>query len=106
MSVLGARHLRCGRRVVQEVSLGQADASDVHRARRQDRVGAEHDLGRAAADVDDEVRRLSIRTMQLAGRAEERQFCLDRPRHHLRLDPQDPFDPAHEVRAIRGVSGG
>ena len=57
MSAAGRGDLRRGRRVVVQVPLGHADAADVDRAgRRAPRSVAEDELGRAAADVDDEVR--------------------------------------------------
>ena len=50
---------------------------------------AEHELGRAAADVDDEERRLRRRAAQLAGRAGEGQLGLLVAGDHLRLDAED-----------------
>ena len=60
-------------RVGVEELLGDAHAADVDRHEPSGVVGAEHELGRAAADVDDEVRRGRV---EVGGRAEERQRGL------------------------------
>ena len=61
-----------GRVGVQEL-LGDAHAADVERDQAVGRVGAEHELGGATADVDDEVGRGRV---EVGGRAEERQRGL------------------------------
>ena len=55
---LGRRDLGRGRRVVVQVPFGEADAADVDADRGAPTPPrAEHELGRAAADVDHQVRR-------------------------------------------------
>ena len=72
-----------------------------------DRVGAEHDLGRAAADVDDEVRRLGAGAAQLAGRAEEGQLGLARRRRRPPARRRGSRStPVDELGPVRGVPGG
>ena len=74
-------------RVAVQVPLGQPDAADVDRAGRAHAGGvAEHELGRAAADVDHQERRLRRggavgggRRVQRGGGAEEGQLRLLAP---------------------------
>ena len=77
-------------RVAVQVPLGHPDAADVHADGGGHRPGlAEHELGRAAADVGDQVGAPAAVTGQFGGRAGERQPRLLVAGEHLRLDAED-----------------
>ena len=89
MSASAAATCVGGRRVVVQVPLGQPHAADVDRAGRADAVAvAEDELGRAAADVDDQERRrggAAVRRGRASGAPSERQLGLLVAGDHVRL---------------------
>ena len=91
--------LRRGGIGVQEL-LGDAHATDVHRDETVGRVGAEHELGGATTDVDDEIRRGRV---EVGGRTEERQRGLFLTREQLGLDARVARG-GEELVAIRRVA--
>ena len=115
MSASARRDLVGGRRVAVQVPLGQPDAADVDRAGRPHAGGvAEHELGRAAADVDDQERRPRRRAAVRRGRGVERGGGAEEGQ--LRLLAAGDRRPAAgrgwprtivlEVGAVGGVAGG
>ena len=66
-------------------------------------VGADDELGRAAADVDDEVRRVAG-TVELGGRAEERERGLLVTGEQLELGAEDLRRRPEEVVAVGRVA--
>ena len=66
-------------------------------------AGADHELGRAAADVDDE-RRLAVAGVALARGPEERQAGLVIALEHVGLEPEPVADGAGELLAVGGVA--
>ena len=74
-------------------------------------AAAEHELGRPAADVDDQVRRRAAAgrpapARQLGGGAGEGQAGLLVAAEDLRRDAEDRGDAADELGRVRGVAGG
>ena len=105
MSARAAATWSVGRRVAAQVPLGEAHAADVDRARgRQAAVVTEHELGRAAADVDDEERRrLPVRPRSRVAPSKDSPASSS-PGDDLGLDA-DPLEHAgDEVAAVLGVA--
>ena len=95
------------RRVAREVSLGQAHAADVDRARCLDVVGAAHELRRPPAEVDDEVGAGHAEGRQTAGRTGEGEGRLLLAAHDLGRDVSAEVlveGGAHAVDELRGVA--
>ena len=81
--------------------LGDAHATDVERDEPDRRVGAEDELGRAAADVDDEIRRGRV---EVGRRAEERQRRFFVAREQLRGDTERVARGGEELVTVGGVA--
>jgi hypothetical protein len=82
--------------------LGHPDAADVNRDRTVDSGRSDHELGGAAADVDDEVRRLG---RQPAHRTGERQPGLIVSGYHLGRDAQRGEHHRSELVRVARVAG-
>ena len=82
--------------------LGHPHATHVDRDARLEIGPAERKLGRAAADVDDEKRR--VRRFEFCRRAEEAQTRLVLPTEQLRCDAEQLGRRAEEVVAVRCVT--
>lgn len=101
--------LGLGGRVAGEVALGDAHRADVEGEPGLDRRRAAHELGRAAAEVDDEIRARDARGDQVAGRAGEGQVGLLGAAHDLGRDvevTEDLLDPGDEVGGIARIARG
>jgi hypothetical protein len=88
------------------VALGHPYAADVDGTRRLDVTGAEHELGRPAADVHDEVGPHRAERREVLGRAGEGEPGLLVARDDLRLDSEDVDDATDELVPVGGVAGG
>ena len=88
-------------RIGLEELLGDAHASHVERHETGGRVGAEHELGGATTDVDDEVGRGRV---EVGGGAEERQRGLLLAREQLGGDAERVVRGGEEVVAVRRVA--
>ena len=99
---VGARsgHLLGGRRVVVQVPLGHPHAADVDRARCRHVASAEHQLGRPAADVDDQERRRGVAGR--AARGSRRRTTAGPPRRRSRPPARHRAAPARRRRSRRG----
>ncbi len=90
------------------MALGHPDTAHVNRCGRLDRARATDELGRPAADVDDEERTLHARRDEVAGCAEERQPGLLDTADHLGRDVEVAERLAHtsdELVSVGGIPG-
>jgi hypothetical protein len=100
------RELVAAGRVVVQVPLGHPDAADVHAYGGGHRPGlTEHELGRAATYVGDQVWGVRV-TGQFGSRAGKRQARLVLAAEHLRLDAEYVADACDELAGVGRVPGG
>ena len=103
--VLGASfELLLGRRVRRKESLGEADAPRLRAHRPGDPVAVRHDeLGRAAADVDEQRARAQG---AVARDAPQHELGLLATVEHPRREPVAPLDLAQERLPVVGIAHG
>ena len=107
----GGRYLVPGRRVPVQMPLGHPDTADVDGNRPHGTLigpaagHAEHELGRAAADVSDQEG-AAVRGGQLGGRSGKRQRGFLRSGEDVRRDAEYLLDLTGELRRVARVPGG
>ena len=106
MSATQAATWSRGRRVVVQVPLVQPHRADVHRrAPRAGAVGAEDQLGRAAADVDDEHRAARAASRRSRVAPSKTSAASSSPDSTSGATPSRSRTPAVKTSALRGVAG-
>ena len=92
-----------GRIHVGEKLLGDAHSTHIDRDRLLDACGAEYQLGRTTADINDQHRGFDGFT-EPAHRAVEGQGGFLRTDDNLGLHADDSLDLAHEIRAVGSIT--
>ena len=94
-------------RIGAQMSLGHPDAADVHAVRAQadpDARGAEHEFGRATADVRNQQRPGHCGQAEPTAPAKDRAASSDAG-DHLGIDPELAAHHREKVVPVRGVAG-